>query len=308
MNLEIAGAKGQTWAGAGAAATARRPSFFIIGAPKAGTTTLYEYLWRHPGLFMCEPKEPCFFSDESVWGRGWDWYRSLFSGATDDQLCGEASTGYTRWPHTSDAPARIAATYPDAKLIYILRHPVERAYSHYAHHMRYGVTMTFEEALQRNAIYVDCSLYMNQLDRYLRFFARNQLQLLLFDELTTDPADMLRRIQEFIGVRPMDLIGDGVVVANTGGARLLLSERLGRVFTRVGSMPGMPLVKQMVPKSWRTKLFFMVSNSPVGKLLVYDYRLPPMKPETRTMLLRRFEAETQRLEVFLGRELPSWHR
>ncbi|MBC7173545.1 MAG: sulfotransferase domain-containing protein, partial [Polyangiaceae bacterium] len=96
----------------------RLPDFLIIGAAKSGTTTLFRYLINHSRVFDLAEKEPCFFDAEVNWGRGLDWYRNLFVGARDDQLCGEASTNYTRYPQVPGVPERIKRVVPDAKLIY----------------------------------------------------------------------------------------------------------------------------------------------------------------------------------------------
>ena len=102
------------------------PGFVILGAMKCGTTTLYDYLRRHDGVFLSTPKEPCFFADDRWYGHGEAFYRSLFAGARPDQLCGEASTPYTRREHGLAVPGRMPAMIPDAKLIYVVRHPVDR--------------------------------------------------------------------------------------------------------------------------------------------------------------------------------------
>ncbi len=286
----------------------RLPSFMIVGAPRAGTTTLHEYLGRHHQVFMCDPKEPCFFSDDDIWSRGPAWYASLFANAADNQVCGEASTRYARWPHYPDSAPRIARLCSNAKLIYIMRHPVDRAYSHYAHQMRMAITMRFEDALAADTIHVDCSLYMRQIGRLLEFFSRAQLLPLIFDDLRDDPAGVLRQIQDFIGVPSVDLVANRPVTANTSGPEILLTSRMNRAARWIRSAPGGGVLKRSIPKSWRTRLYTGLRGSRVGKLLVCDYRLPPMEPETRAMLLARFKPETQELEEFLHRSLPSWYR
>ena len=125
----------------------RLPDFLIIGAAKSATTTLYEYLTRQQAIFMSPEKEPCYFSHDDVYAKGEDWYRSLFAGARDDQICGEASTTYSRWPQYPHAAERIARAIPQARFIYVMRHPVERIYSFYGHRMRLQVTMTLEQFL-----------------------------------------------------------------------------------------------------------------------------------------------------------------
>ena len=132
---------------------------------------------------MCTPKEPHFFSHPDVYSRGLSWYKNLFADAKSDQICGEASTTYSRWPQFADVAYRLAQVVPKAKLIYIIRNPVDRSYSHYGHHMRAGVTMTFEEALKRDKVYVNVSLYMMQIQQWLRFFKQEDFYFLLLDDL-----------------------------------------------------------------------------------------------------------------------------
>ena len=113
----------------------RNPDFLVIGAMKAGSTTLHTYLSRHPDLYLHERKEPGFFSREERYARGIEWYRALFADARPDQLCAESSTCYTRWPHFADVAPRIRQHVPEVRFVYIMRDPVARAYSHYAHMM-----------------------------------------------------------------------------------------------------------------------------------------------------------------------------
>ncbi|MBM4144409.1 MAG: sulfotransferase domain-containing protein [Lentisphaerae bacterium] len=283
----------------------RLPDFLIIGAAKGGTTSLQQYLARHPGLFLSTPKEPEFFSDDTVFARGEAWYRGLFRGAREEQLCGEASTTYTRWPHTADAAGRIAARLPGAKLIYIMRHPVERAYSHYAHRMRRRIAMTFEEALERDAVYVDCSLYMKQIRRYLPRFGRDAFLFLLSSDLRRRTAETLARTQEFLGVAAADLMRGGDIDANRGSSefyvRSLTTEPLKQL----------PLVSRLagaLPPAVRGRLFEALRTSPVGRWLDRRYRLPPLRPETRQRLLELFREPNRELAAFLERDLSEWDR
>jgi hypothetical protein len=102
------------------------PDFVIIGAMKSATTTLHEQLAAQAGIFMSEPKEPNFFSDEENWAKGMGWYRGLFEGAGDALLTGESSTHYTKLPDYPSALPRIRERLPDAKFIYVMRHPMQR--------------------------------------------------------------------------------------------------------------------------------------------------------------------------------------
>src|SRR5688572_24468381 len=111
------------------------PNFFIIGAMKAGTTSLWQYLRRHPEIFMSKLKEPGYFTEELRWDQGIEWYRSLFDDAGSARAVGEASTSYTKWPRFAGIPARMHALVPEARLIYLVRDPGDRIRSHYIHNL-----------------------------------------------------------------------------------------------------------------------------------------------------------------------------
>jgi len=281
----------------------RLPNFVIIGAAKSGTTTLWDHLGQHPRIFMCEPKEPEFFSRDSVYERGLDWYRGLFAGASDDQLCGEASTTYTRWPHTADAAARMAEVLEKPRFVYLMRHPVERAFSHYAHHMRFDVTMTFEEALERNDIYVDCSMYMRQIERYLRFFPEENFLFFESSELRADPDALLRKLQAFLGVEEAEIREGGSLQRNVTGPDFYIRERTTQ---RLRKIPGVRSLADRFPQGARDWIFDKVKASRFGRRLAAEAAVPPMLRETRARLLGSFEGPNRELGRFLGREYPHW--
>lgn len=285
----------------------RWPHFMIIGAAKAGTTTLYEYVSRHPHVFMPKVKEPEYFSGSQLIERK-GWYHSLFTQAREGQMKGEASTDYTRWPHTADVPQRIHKWIPGAKFIYVMRHPVERSYSHYAHDMRKGVTMTFEEALEASDLYIDSSMYMFQIERYLRYFARESLLFITSDELYSDPREVVRRVQEFLGLEVRELVKEALLQANEGGARKTVDHFVRfRVRSLLGRF-GLLTIADRMPTRMRPHVFRMFRHSPVGIKIAASYNLPMMKPETRARLLQLFEEPNRALAAFLGRDLSNWNR
>jgi Sulfotransferase domain len=119
--------------------SARPPNFIIIGAMKSGTTSLFHYLQAHPQAHMSPLKEVEFFVEERNWRRGFDWYRAQFAGAHPETIAiGEVSTTYTKYPEFKGVPERIAKHLPDARLIYVLRDPIERIRSHYQHRVLSG--------------------------------------------------------------------------------------------------------------------------------------------------------------------------
>ncbi len=179
------------------------PNFVIIGAQKAATTSLWRHLGEHPDVFVSPIKETNFFVKEMNWSRGLDWYESLFAaGESRSGLAvGEASPNYTLHPGLPGVPGRMASVIPDAKLIYLLRHPVERMISGYLQALAQGAeTLPIERALLERPHYADISRYSMQLDEYLRFFERERVLVLLSEDLEAAPVATLSRALEFIGV------------------------------------------------------------------------------------------------------------
>lgn len=177
------------------------PDFLIIGAMKAGTTTLYDYLSRHPQVGMSREKETDFFIAEGNWSRGLDWYRAQF--APGREVYGEASPNYAKWQAFAGVPDRVQALLPGVRLVYIIRDPVARAASQYRHAVLTGVRVPAPEALigsHHLQHLVDCSSYAAQIDPWLARFAPQQLLILRFEDLTRDPAQVLTALAGFLGI------------------------------------------------------------------------------------------------------------
>jgi hypothetical protein len=202
------------------------PNFIILGAAKAGTTALYHYLNQHPQIFMSPMKETNFFAlmDESLnfCGPGdcdfinrfsitsMEAYREQFAGSQGALAVGEASPLYLYSPK---APPRIQQHIPDAKLIIMLRHPIERAYSAFLHLVRDGreTTTDFGEALamEEERIragwehiwhYKNMSLYYEQVKRYYDLFDRSRIKLYLYYDFRTETMQMLGDVFRFLDV------------------------------------------------------------------------------------------------------------
>ena len=146
----------------------RLPDFVLIGAMKSGTTTLHRQLSLQPGIFMSEPKEPNFFSDDQVYAQGMDWYHSLFAVAAPSDLCGESSTHYTKLPTYPHAVERMKAAVPRLKLIYIMRHPIDRLISHYMHEQfEWRMRLPIDKAVERHPELISYGCYSQQLEPFL---------------------------------------------------------------------------------------------------------------------------------------------
>lgn len=196
------------------------PNFLIIGAARCGTTTLYRNLAEHPQVYLPADKrpEPHFFMRDREYAKGLAYYsRRYFAGVKREQAVGEASTSYI---FSATAAGRISRDLPCVRLILILRHPVERAFSGYWHTVKSGLeTLPFEQAVvQEDArcgaiddplmrenqpfAYLGRSLYFRQLSIYLEHVAMKRIHVILFDDLARDPAAVFRRVCRFLDIDP----------------------------------------------------------------------------------------------------------
>lgn len=294
----------------------RLPDFIIIGAAKAGTTSLYRYLTRHPNIFMSEPKEPTYFARDERFKRGEAWYLSLFQDARSDQLCGEASTNYTNWPLYPDTVTRMAKLAPAVKLIYLMRHPVDRAYSHYIQLIQnirtdnpdYKFDTTFEEHIAADDSVIQSSNYMLQINQYLTRYSRNQMLFLTFEAFIKDPQSSLVQIADFLEIdRGFDFIGTGEVKENLNRDKesWLLRSRLT---APLKSIPGGRFIADHLPQSARDQIYSWLKHLPQRKRIEAEYIPPKMKPETRAKLLDYFKLPNAQLSEFLDRDLSIWQR
>jgi hypothetical protein len=298
----------------GAARQFRTPDFVILGAAKCGTTTLFEYLCRHPRIFTPPQKEPQFFADQ--FKHGWDWYRSLYADAAD-KLCGDASTIYTWWQKYPLCAARLGRHLPNAKLIYIMRHPVERTFSDYGEQLKTARALnlpldklaTFERFIEAYDHLVRAGEYIHFIDEYRRHYPPDAFLFLLLDDLQRDPASVLRRVCRHLDIEEdADLVAQQPIRANQAAAyyqwqtRLTLSAPLRKV-------PGLSrLLGAVTTPKWREKLYALAEATPFGRAARKRFVPPPMRPETRRALLDRFREPTRRLAEFLNRDLSHWNQ
>ncbi|HUG23776.1 sulfotransferase domain-containing protein [Piscinibacter sp.] len=201
----------------------RLPHFIIIGAMKSATSTLHDQLSRQPGIFMSEPKEPNFFSDDDVYARGLSWYTGLFAPAAADALLGESSTHYTKLPTHPHTVQRLRAALSAPRLIYVMRHPVDRLVSHYIHEWTMGkINCPIDDAVEQYPELVAYGSYSMQLEPYFDTFGTESVLPVFFDRLTREPQAELSRVCRFVGY-------PGTPVWHTNaGPRNVSSERLRR--------------------------------------------------------------------------------
>jgi hypothetical protein len=288
------------------------PNFFIIGAQKAGTSSLYNYLKSHPQIFMSEDKEPQYFATARNWSRGQDWYESLFDDAGNATAIGEASTVYSKHPVHHDVPERIAGLIPEARLIYLVRHPVERIRSHYEHLHKLGLANGIGplavEALE-DPKYVNYSRYAYQIDQYLKCFPREQLLVVTTEDMRDDRVATLSRIFGFLGV---DTAWVPPKVAKEHGAtRNRQTRPLARKLKR---LPGYRFGARLAPAGVKAA-YRKVATRSTYTWIAPDrrreeegtlQRMTSLPNEVRRELESRLADDVARLRQFLGPRFDGW--
>ncbi len=287
---------------------ARVPDFFIVGAPKSGTTSLYSYLLQHPHVFMPETKEPHFFYNrrnpsEPVLGeKDLSEYLRLFREISENVLAGEASTSYLYSP---TAASEIKSLRRDANIMMVLRNPVERAYSQYWNQVRDGgESLTFEAALEAEPervrqrwwvgfYYAGCGRYAEQLRRYLETFEREAVRVYLFEDLTRNAEAVCRDAFAFLGVDHHQPV-ETTKVYNPGGSP---KSKLVSQLLSAEKVKG-PVVRLM-PPTWKR-------NVGAWLRVKTTKSVPEMAPETRYKLKEVFREEILRLEDMIERDLQGW--
>ncbi len=280
------------------------PNFIISGAPKAGTTSLYRYLAEHPGVYMSPVKEPDFF--HLHYDRGLEWYASLFEGRVSEEAIGEAS------PDTMasiEAMERIHSIVPEMRFIYIVRDPIDRAYSHYLFEVNMGTQSALvkfsefirdEENARRNKV-VDLGMYSKHIENCMKYFDRGQIFVGLFDDLKSDRKGFLRSVYDFLGLEEYwsDEEGLGNVYNVTYYPRSLAGYRFVRsLWDPIKARMSERTLQKIAPiKDFVHSSFFTANRN----------KRPRINDEDIEYLYDIYRDSNKDLERLLGRDLSAWH-
>jgi len=313
---------------------AKLPNFFVAGAPKAGTTSLYGYLEQHPQVFMCPLKEPNYFASElrleNFTGEGrvtiarevralarylhaerrekrfgglvtsWDDYVSLFREASNELAIGEATPVYL-WSPT--APRNIAARIPHAKIIVILRNPIDRAFSQYLHMVSVGYTRrSFTQEIRASLIQrpvnaapcwplLEFGRYLEQIRRYCDAFPRSQIHISLYEDLAYAPGALLADLFSFLGVDPAFTPS----VSHHDLQPQVPKLRVAAYYLKKWQV--WPYLRKLAPQPLGPR---------IRALLVRSRNSLMMEPEDRAFLTDYYREEIEKLAGLLGRDLASW--
>ncbi len=271
----------------------RKPRFIIIGAVKGATTWSARALGRHPSVFIPGP-EPHYFSSDFDKGR--DWYFGLFANAPADAVIGEKSADYLAHP---EAASRMASFVPEARLIVQLRNPVERAYSDYCMLYRRGAVregpaayFSPRQSSGESERFLTGGLYADHLRRFYDRFSREQILVLLYEDIMTAPVHVFNRILAHVGL-PDDATSVSAERQNDSAAPLL-------PFAMRGALK--PFKKAVTPL--RGNPLF----ESVRKLFAREVTYPPLDDKARAFLDDYYHEDIGALEKLIGRDLDHWRR
>lgn len=263
------------------------PDFLVIGAARSGTSWIAKNLGMHPEIFIPRKKELHFF--DRHYSEGLEFYRAFFHDVGSASAIGEATPAYL---HFEPAAARIKKHLPDVKLIVSLRNPVDRLYSRYNNargRFSENENLSFEEKLQQKPALIDEGFYIHHLTRYLELFPREQLLILLFDDLKSDPVNFLAEMYRFIGV-------------SDDFSSALLEHQINAASSQ-------KLAVKSRSVYWAGKVLRRARLHDIARRLESknSAKLPSMSSDMRQRLIDVYRDKNKQLEELIDRDLSHWN-
>jgi hypothetical protein len=271
----------------------RLPDFLFIGAMKSATTTMHYQLGQQPGIFMVSnPKELYFYSHDKNYSQGADWYKGKFSEAKADEICGEAATTYSQLPTYPDVVDRMYSLIPNTKLIYIMRHPIDRLVSQYLHECTLNnISIDINQAIYKHPELIDYSRYAMQLEPFFDKFGSGKILPVFFERVTAYPQEEIERICRFVGysgqpqwdfdAKPRNVTKERPI--NTPWLRFLRRSKVLK-----------PIRENLVPRGVKTK---------VKGLLASNLERPEISPQNLDYLKGIFDQDLAQLGQWLGTDI-----
>lgn len=291
------------------------PNTFIIGAAKAGTTTLYDLLKQHPQVYLSFDKEPMFFSRDDYFERGVDWYcERFFKNSENYPIRAEATPHYLYWADKVAPRMKKVFQGKPLNLVIILRNPIQRAYSWYWNMVNEGKEdLSFMEALaaeedrlnaKRNELsrygsmqygYVRGGCYSTQIKRFLEDFPTEAIKILLLDDLVKDQEKTLQGLFSFLGIDEKIKIASRVSNQSTKPKSQTV-HRMIRTRSRL---------KEILKPFFPPHLLFLVKTNLLQRNLE-PFKYPKMEDQPYEYLKQKLASEISELSTLLNRDLSSW--
>jgi len=272
-----------------------RPNFLIGGAPRSGTTTLADLLGNHPDVYLCPIKEPQYFS--AYFNNPVSWYKRQFTPPRGVIAIGEASTNYI---YRENVPERVYRFNPSMNLIFILRDPVRRAYSHYKREIQtHGVDDDFMKLLEESDHYIKPGLYYTHFERFRAYFSEDQIQLLVFENFINSPIEVLEPVADFLGLKNEFQIMDLTRKANP--SRFPRSSELQQIiYKTLGQRDGEPISLRYLKGGLR--LIFTKLNERSGN----KSRFPELGEREINYLKKIYEPEVKKINQHIKQNVLDY--
>jgi len=275
------------------------PNLIVIGAMKCGTSSLHHYLSFHPEVFMSKPKELDFFVKTMNWNKGIKWYESHFyedSRANNIKIYGEASTNYSKHPTYMGVPSRMHSLLLDVKLIYLIRHPIDRIISHYIHnYYNENEDRSFSEILSDfdNNNYINCSKYFKQLEQYLKYYPKERILIITAEDLMEFPQNIMKKVFTFLNVDDSIQSSEFTKVLHKTtdkGKR----NKMGLLLSKI---PGLMKIKSFSP---------LIFEGIYKKLALHQIDRPVLNRKLRKELIAYLKDDINQLKNYTGRNFANW--
>jgi len=280
------------------------PNLFIVGAPRSGTTSLYEYLKQHPEVFMSPIKEPHYFARKDIHEyhdkvgypkiiSDFKEYISLFRDGKDKRIRGEASINYL---YSKSATSEIYELIPDAKIIISLRNPIERALSHFKYDLTLGVIFvkSFCEAIKKRPFHLWMGLYYEHVKRYIETFPKQNVKIIIYDDLKNDTLSVMREICRFLE------IDENYIFNIDLSKKYNVSLIPKNLYLHMFATRGRKILKEIIPPNLYSrireiyKMFLISENSDL-----FDFDVS----RCIDFLVYYFKEDIKKLSALLGRDL-----
>jgi len=274
------------------------PNFLLVGATKAATTWLYQRLNEHPEIYVPSLKEVNYFSRR--YDRPQEWYLSFFTDVKEEKAIGELSPSYFT---SAEAPSRIKAFNPNMRLIFMLRNPIQRVYSHYCMELRYNtVSEDIEQELNLDSIIVRESLYYQQITKYLELFPRENLKFIIYDDIKTNPQKVLVDLYNFLQVDPNYMnsaIHEQTYIKQPRQKFEKIYTLLVAIYRWINNNNewGRRILSTLKDRGFNDKFHDLNST---------EKSYPQISPTKKEQLKEFYQTDIKQLAQFLERDLSSW--
>jgi hypothetical protein len=271
---------------------------FIVGAAKSGTTALHGLVSQHPQVASGREKEPEYYADATKLNRGLGWYLNLFGDEvrSDPSIILDASVAYTQHPFRLDSAPLIKRDFPNARIVYLVRDPVERWISDYGHLMRQGVYATPEEVFETEPRLLAVSSYAHQVKRYIDVFGEEHVLIIPLSDLSRDPDSVAQRVFAHAGLSPF-IVSTMDQEKNVGSVDHYIRHR---TTSKVFAFRGGQRLRQMLPGAVKGRAFGLVRSSAIGRKLANSWPEPVFSEELRTRLRESLTSDMDEFRTMTG--------